>query len=159
MTRHDVSAAVRPTASALPSPKQLVWLIVRSPGSRSAEEAAAIVRVDQDRDTATLIRLVQRLVELICRTGVTNKDRVDDPVTVFDAWLADARACGVPALEAFGGGLEKDGAVVRAALTLPWSVEQRASRRADPQAEAAQGAMYGRAKLDLLRQRLLLLAA
>jgi hypothetical protein len=36
-----------------------------------------------------------------------------------DAWLVEARACGVPATETFAAGLDQDGAAVRAALTEP----------------------------------------
>jgi len=43
------------------------------------------------------------------------------PVADLDAWLAEALASGIGAVETFAAGLEQDGDAVRAALTEPWS--------------------------------------
>jgi len=69
-------------------------------------------------------------------------------------WLAEARACGISALETFAVGLEADGAAVRAALTEPWS-----SGQAEGQVnrlKLLKRQSYGRASFDLLRRRVLL---
>lgn len=71
-----------------------------------------------------MVRLVQKIVELIRGADVTSKEPVQDPVAIFDAWVAEARSCGVPALETFAAGLEQDSAAVRAPLPLPWSNAQ-----------------------------------
>ena len=39
----------------------------------------------------------------------------------LNAWLVEARVCGVSAVETFAAGLKQDAAAVRATLTLPWS--------------------------------------
>ena len=74
-------------------------------------------------------------------------------VAAFGAWLAEARSCGERVVESFAVSLDQDGAAVRAALRLPWS-----SGQAEGQVnrlKLLKRAMYGRAKLDLLRRRFL----
>ena len=75
-----------------------------------------------------------------------------DPTAIaaFDAWLTAARHCGVRVVASF----DQDGAAVRAGLRLHWS-----SGQAEGQVnrlKLLKRAMYGRAKLDLLRRRFLL---
>jgi transposase len=68
----------------------------------------------------------------------------------FRPWLAAARGS---ALGGFARALERDGAAVEAALTLPWStgpVEGRIT-----QLKLIKRQMYGRAGFDLLRHRVL----
>jgi transposase len=68
----------------------------------------------------------------------------------FRPWLAAARGS---ALSSFAQALERDGAAVEAALTLPWStgpVEGRIT-----QLKLIKRQMYGRASFDLLRHRVL----
>ena len=60
------------------------------------------------------------------------------------------------AVVTFAAGLEHDGAAVRAALTLPWSNGQ--TERQANKLKLLKRSIYGRAKLDLLRQHLLLVA-
>ena len=66
------------------------------------------------------------------------------------------RDCSVRAVVTFAAGLEHDGAAVRAALTLPWSNGQ--TERQANKLKLLKRSIYGRAKLDLLRQHLLLVA-
>jgi transposase len=70
--------------------------------------------------------------------------------------IADATACGIRAVETFAKGLAQDGHAVRAALTMPWSNGQAEGQIT--KLKLLKRSMYGRAKLDLLRQRLLLAA-
>jgi transposase len=68
----------------------------------------------------------------------------------FRPWLAAARGS---ALGGFARALERDGTAVEAALTLPWStgpVEGRIT-----QLKLIKRQMYGRARFDLLRHRVL----
>jgi transposase len=75
----------------------------------------------------------------------------------WDDWLTRAMASGgVKELRTFADGLKRDEAAVRAALRLPWSngqVEGAVNRL-----KTLKRQMYGRAKFDLLRQRVLLAA-
>ncbi|ORE96993.1 transposase [Aurantimonas sp. 22II-16-19i] len=136
--------------SALPSPKQLAWLIVRAPETRSTEDVAAIQQIGQDREAAMVVRLVRRFVDLVRRVGIRSRDAGP----VFDAWLLDAKNCGVHAVETFAAGLDQDGAAIYAALRTGWSnaqVEGQVNRL-----KLLKRSMYGRGSLDLLRRRLLL---
>lgn len=71
----------------------------------------------------------------------------------FNRWLHEARACAVPDLQRFAAGLEADLPAVRAAFSSPWSsgqVEGQINRL-----KYLKRQMYGRAKLDLMRIRVL----
>ena len=71
----------------------------------------------------------------------------------FDRWLARARACDVPELRRFASSLTADLSAVRAAFDWPWSngqVEGQINRL-----KFLKRQMYGRAKIDLLRLRVL----
>ena len=87
--------------------------------------------------------LAQRFLGLVRRRDVNG----------FDRWLSEARACAVIDLKRFAAGLEADLCAVRAAFSSPWSsgqVEGQINRL-----KYLKRQMYGRAKLDLLRIRVL----
>jgi transposase len=74
-------------------------------------------------------------------------------VADLEAWLADAASSSIAELQGFAYGIRRDWAAVEAGLTLEWSqgqVEGHISRL-----KALKRQMYGRAKFDLLRQRVL----
>jgi transposase len=69
-------------------------------------------------------------------------------------WLEASADCTVPEIRAFAASLRRDEAAVDAALTHPWSsgpVEGQVTRL-----KLIKRQMYGRAKFDLLRRRVLL---
>jgi transposase len=71
----------------------------------------------------------------------------------LDAWLIEAQASHLPELKSFAVGIQQDKAAVLAGLTLPWSngpLEGHVNRL-----KLIKRSMYGRAKLPLLRQRVL----
>lgn len=71
----------------------------------------------------------------------------------LDAWLSEAEASKLPELKSFANGIQQDKAAVFADLTLPWStgpLEGHVNRL-----KLIKRSMYGRAKLPLLRQRVL----
>ncbi len=149
--------ATRPKAalSALPSPQQLSWLLLRESGDLTCEEAAVVARVRQDDEAAKVVDLARRFCDIVRRAG--NRARQDSSsLTAFDAWLVEALRCGVRVVESFAASLEGDGAAVRAALTLPWSNGQAEGQI--NRLKLLKRAMYGRASLDLLRRRLILAA-
>ena len=108
----------------LPSPKQLAWLLVRPTEDLSPSDAAAVRRAEQDKEAALVASLARRFTALVRGCGIGQPTRPAAPVADLDAWLAEARACGIAAVETFAAGLEQDGAAVRAALTEPWSSGQ-----------------------------------
>lgn len=71
----------------------------------------------------------------------------------LDAWLDQAAGSGVPELEAFVTKLRQDGEAVRAGLSLSWSQGQMEGHV--NRVKLIKRSMYGRGKLDLLRQRVL----
>lgn len=71
----------------------------------------------------------------------------------LEGWVSRAEASGVAELQSFATGIRRDQAAVTAALTLPFSngqVEGQINRL-----KYIKRSGYGRAKLDLLRQRVL----
>ena len=82
------------------------------------------------------------------------KEADAQPISELAAWLAEARACGVRAIATFAAGIEQDVAAVRAALIMPWSSGQAEGQI--NRLKLLKRQSYGRAGLDLLRQRVLL---
>ncbi len=74
----------------------------------------------------------------------------------LDAWLSSAEASRLPEFQSFAKGIQQDKAAVLAGLTLPWSqgpLEGHVNRL-----KLLKRSMYGRAKLPLLRARVLQVA-
>ena len=142
-----------PTTSPLPSPKQLSWHLLREPAELSPEDAAVVERVMQDAQAATVIDLGRRFCRIV-RTRSGSEQPKHSAVVAFEAWLAEARDCGVRVVESFAANLDQDGCAVRAALSLPWSSGQAEGQI--NRLKLRKRSMYGRAKLDLLRRRFLL---
>ena len=72
---------------------------------------------------------------------------------LLDTWLGEVEASHLPELQSFAKGIQQDKAAVLAGLTLPWSngpLEGHINRL-----KLIKRSMYGRAKLPLLRQRVL----
>jgi transposase len=71
----------------------------------------------------------------------------------LDSWLSSVEASHLPELKSFAKGIQHDKAAVLAGLTLPWSqgpLEGHVNRL-----KLSKRSMYGRAKLPLLRARVL----
>ena len=69
------------------------------------------------------------------------------------AWLVSAERSGIPEFRGFASGLRRDLQAVTAALKWSWSNGQTEGHV--NRLKTLKRAMYGRAKLDLLRLRLL----
>lgn len=154
-----------PTASAtatieMPAPllsaRKLAPLLMQSPEALDASASATISRIAQDRDVAGVLALARRFAELVRSCGIHRDRAPADPSAVFGTWLEEAQSCGVPAVETFAIGLQKDEAAIRAALTLPWSSGQAEGQI--NKLKLIKRQMYGRANFDLLRRRVLLAA-
>ena len=105
------------------------------------QELALIRQASLSAETA--YRLTQAFMRMIReRTGQQ-----------LDTWLSEAEASHLPELQLFARGIQRDKAAVLAGLTLPWSngpLEGHVNRL-----KLIKRSMYGRAKLHLLRQRVL----
>jgi len=143
-------------APALPSSRQLAWLIVRPRDEISAAERATLARLELDRQAGGVIGLVQRFVALVRKSGVGQTPVRHAQLAAYGEWLADAVSSDVDAVRTFAAGLEQDGAAVRAALIMPWSSGQAEGQI--NKLKLLKRQTYGRASLDLLRRRMLLAA-
>lgn len=74
----------------------------------------------------------------------------------LDTWLGVCAASSVKALRTFAAGIQQDYEAVRSALELSWSNAQTEGHVT--RLKFIKRTMYGRAKFDLLRQRVLLAA-
>jgi transposase len=126
----------------LPSPKQLAWFLTQPVEGRLPHATAAIGRIEQDPEAARSGDLAQRFAVLV-RTCCDDDSRPSDPAGELDLWLDAARHSGIPALETFAVGLERDGAAVRAALTTSWSNGQAEGQIS--RLKLLKRTMYGRA--------------
>ena len=110
-------------------------------------------RDDRQRFVQTLCRIEPAIAEARSLAhqfiGLVRRRDLDG----FDRWMLQARACTVPEMQRFAAGLQADLSAVRAAFTSPWSsgqVEGQVNR-----VKYLKRQMYGRAKLDLMRIRVL----
>ncbi len=142
-----VLAAPGPPAVASPparTPRQAMWLLTRIPDTLDDEEQTYRERLcELCPDLATAYPLIQDFQTMLRERRV---EQLDD-------WLAQASACGVRELRRFALGLQQDYAAVRGALEYPWSQGQTEGQV--NRLKQLKRQMYGRAKFDLLRLRVL----
>jgi transposase len=127
-----------------PSAQQLVWLIIRPLSRLSVEEQQqrkALPAVHDD---------LAQAIELTHDFTIMVRER---KAAALDAWIMAAERSGLAPMQQFATGLKRDINAVRAGLSLEWStgpVEGHINRL-----KMVKRQMFGRAKLDLLKQRLL----
>lgn len=137
--------SVHPSGIGRPSARRIAWLLVKEEADLEPEEQGFLERLQERcpelRAAAALGRAFATMV----------RERRED---AWEAWLAQATAAEASKeLRSFAEGLKKDEAAVRAALRLEWSngqVEGQVNRL-----KTIKRQMYGRAKFDLLRKRVL----
>ena len=127
----------------LPSAGEIAWMLVQVPDTQSERQRLLLQHLLQDRDVANAYALAQQFVQMV-------KQRL---VAQLDAWLADSATTTVVPLRNFALGIQQDYAAVRAALETPWSNGQTEGQV--NRLKFIKRQMYGRAKLDLLRLRVL----
>jgi transposase len=139
----------QPAVAAAPNPasytaRQAAFLFLRPPTALTASEQQDLRRMrEQDATLATIYSLSQEL-------AATVRERRPERL---DGWLGGAATSDFPDIRRFANGIRRDYAAVRAALELPWNqgpVEGQITRL-----KLIKRQMYGRAKLDLLRRRVL----
>lgn len=120
------------------------WLCLRPPEQLDSTERATLDRVlDEDATLALGYALLQHFRRVIA----------DRDAAALATWLTEAQASGLAPFVGLANGITADRAAVEAALTLPWStgpVEGHVHR-----VKLLKRQHYGRAKLDLLRTRVL----
>ena len=129
--------------SILPSTKQLAWLLVGDAALFSRAEHLLLNHLRQHAQLNVVYNLAQRFSHMV-------KNRT---ALLFDTWLTDSEQSGVYQLETFAVGLRQDAAAIRAALETPWSNGQTEGQV--NRIKLIKRQMYGRAKFDLLRLRVI----
>jgi transposase len=128
-----------------PSARQAVWLLLRPDEAlEPAQQAMRERLLAAAPEVAEALRLVAAFRRLL--------EERDHPA--LDGWLRSAEASRVREVRSFAANLRRDLPAVEAALTYAWSsgqVEGQVTR-----IKLVKRQMYGRAKLDLLRKRVLL---
>jgi transposase len=130
------------------SPREVVYLFLRHPADRTEEQISLITDLcARHAEIAEAEAWTQRFAALL---------RERQGAEAFDAWMHDACASSLREVRQFAQKLRQDEAAVRAACSLEWSrgqVEGQINRL-----KLVKRSMYGRAKFDLLRQRVLAVA-
>jgi transposase len=127
----------------LPSNRVLSWLFMQNKETQSATDATLLHSLRQHPVVEQIYELTQQF-----KTMVQQRQ-----ASALDPWLEACASSQVSDLQTFAAGLTQDYAAVRAALELPWSNGQTEGHI--NRLKLLKRQMYGRAKLDLLRLRLL----
>lgn len=139
------TAAAAPRRQPVATVRRVKRLLLRRPTDLTAEEQALLDRITGRSEELTgLARLTRAF------TALPRARRGDE----LRQWVEAVVASGIAELVAFARGLEQDWAAVVAGLTLEWSsgqVEGQVNR-----VKLIKRQMFGRAKSDLLRKRVLL---
>jgi transposase len=97
------------------TPHQAVWLFVRTQEQLTEQELADVEEFQRrSADLVGLRDVVQRFVAVMQQRSLEQ----------LDVWIADPVNASWSELRSFARGLRDDHAIIRAALTLPWSQGQ-----------------------------------
>ena len=126
------------------SPGQAAWLLVREAITLTAQERAVLAQTQAaSSEIATAYTLAQDFISLVRMRKAEG----------LAGWLQAAKRSGVTELRSFAVQIQRDESAVAAGLSLPWSNGQVEGQVNRLKVIKRQG--YGRAKFDLLRQRVL----
>lgn len=127
------------------SAQEIAWLFVLAPERLAAEQVQDLTSVWRHYpQTQAVYQLARDFVQLVQNKAVEQ----------LTGWMQQVEQSAFRELQSFVKGLRKDQAAVVAALTLAWSngpVEGQVNRL-----KLIKRQMYGSAKFDLLRQRVLM---
>src|SRR5229473_5961696 len=145
LSRWRTAEPPRPADAGLPGPRTLAWLLLRRPSDLDDEEQLLLKKLyERSAELASARQLAQHFLRLVReRRG-----------RELDEWVADVRTTGPPELRGFSRNLQHDWAAVHAGLTERWSsgsVEGNVNK-----VKVTKRQMFGRARFDLLRKRVLL---
>jgi transposase len=127
------------------TPRDATWLVIRPVQERTPAEQTALDQLTQlGPELEHVIVLGERFLTLL-------RQRQGD--LACDQWVTDAAASGVPELRRFAIKLKQDLSAVRAACREAWSNGQTEGQV--NKLKLLKRGMYGRAKFDLLRLRIL----
>jgi transposase len=140
--RADTAVPAPPPA---PAARKVASWILTPPAKLTGDERAALAQITARCQELTAARdLVREFADMLCNQRGEH----------LETWAAQTEASPVSELRGFSKGLRRDWAAVTAGLTTPYSsgaVEGHVNR-----IKMIKRQMYGRAKPDLLRKRVLL---
>lgn len=134
-----------PVRRVLPGPQTLCWLLLRRHSDLDDAEQELLANLcGRSAELAVSRQLAQRFMVLV-------RERRSGQL---DQWIEDVHTTGPPELRGFSRNLRRDWLAVHAGFTVHWSsgpVEGNINRL-----KLIKRQMFGRAKFDLLRKRVLL---
>ncbi len=138
------STQPKPLKEHLPAPSQIRWWFLLPVERLTVKHQAQLLLLRQgEGEFSVTYQLVQAFVALL-------HQKTDQELT---GWLEQAQKSSVAEVVSFAKGLVRDEAAVRAGLSLKWSQGQ--VKGAVNRVKLIKRSMYGRAKFDLLRIRVL----
>lgn len=152
LRKREGSGNALPPVAAGMTPAQAAGLVVVRPEQRTTEEQRTLEQL------GALHSEIQTALALFASFATLIRERSDPkPTRQLEQWMAHATASGVRELVAFATKLRQDAEAVLAALTLPYSQGQTEGQV--NRLKLLKRSMYGRAKFDLLRGRVLYASA
>ena len=143
-TYFRTTAAPRQKEAKPPSPRQAAMLLARRPEKLKPAEQLLLAKLNECCPEIPI------LYDLTQGFAAVFRGKQSD---TLQTWLNQARGTGLPEIGRFCDGLRRDEKAVTAAVVLPWSngqVEGQIHRL-----KLVKRQMYGRAKFNLLRRRVL----
>lgn len=126
------------------SARQAAWVLIHPPEALKPIEQDWLAQMQA---RCPLVKtgqaLAQQFIQMVKTQSATN----------LSAWLQAAEVSDCRELQNFAVGLRREYDLIEAALTLPWSAGQTEGQV--HRLKLIKRQMYGRAKFDLLRQRVL----
>jgi transposase len=143
-TSSKKSSTSKPEENAFPV-RRLIWLVLSRPERLTPEQAQEVARVSALHPKVALaFNLAQTFAKML-------RERT---VEALPTWLASARSSAIPEFVQLAHGMQRDLAAIEAALCRRQSNGQTEGKV--NKLKTIKRQMYGRAKFDLLRQRMLL---
>jgi transposase len=144
--RKNTRPRTDPPLMPAPSPRRALWMLLKPERLKEAEQHVVtnICRLSPEVERAT--ELTRRFMQMV-------RERQAEQL---NAWMADVENSQLPELKAFARGLEQDRAAIEAALREEWSNGQTEGQV--HRLKLLKRQMYGRAKFDLLRAKVLFAA-
>ena len=129
-----------------PSPRQTLWMLLKPEKLKEPEQEVIKRLVELSPEIEKAVKLADHFYQLM-------KERKAGQLS---AWIEEVQNSKIPELRAFVRGIENDRTVIEAAMSYEWSngqVEGQVHRL-----KLLKRQMYGRAKIDLLRAKVLMAA-
>ncbi len=133
-----------PVPLVVPSPRRATWLLLRERKELEEEQRKFVEKFFEMCPAAKVVQTLAQGFNEIVRSRQAGQ---------LETWLKAAITSQIPEMKSFVNGVERDKEAVKAALTHEWSqgqVEGQINRL-----KMIKRGMFGRAKLDLLKARVL----